>query len=111
MRRGRRRLITEIRRVPVEKPARRRHFDKSISEKTGVRHARYATPRAVAMSATVGIGRAILAGVNIIARVVRRRRTMVVVYQIRILMPVGYYILNPFLAMRGERLRRQSRQP
>lgn len=111
MRRSRRRLITEIRHAPDEKPAGRRHFDKSIPEKTGVRHTRYATTRAVAMPAPVGIGRTILAGVNIIARVVRRRRTVVVVYQIRILMPASYYILNPFRVMRGEWQRRQSRQP
>ena len=107
MRRGSRRLITEIRRVKVEKPARYRHFGKSIPEKTGIGHARHATARAVAMTAAVGIGRAILARVNIIARVVRRRCAVVLVCQPEILMSAGYYyILNPFRAMRGKWLRR-----
>jgi len=111
MRRGGGRLITEIRRAPVEKPGRSRHFDKSNSEKNGIRHTRYAAPRAVAMPATIGIGWAILTGVDVVARVVRRRRTVVVVYQPGILMPDGHNILNPFRAMRGKRLQRQSREP
>ena len=111
MRRGSGCLITKIRRSSVEKPAKGRRFGKSISEKTSIRHSRYATARTVAMPTTVSIGRAILAGVNVIARVVRRRRAVVVVCQPGILVPADYHILNPFCAMRGKRLRRQSRQP
>jgi len=95
-------LIAEIRGAPVEKPGRSRQFDKGIFEKAGIRHACHTAARTMTVPAAVGVGRAILAGMDVIARVVRRRRAMVVMYQFRLRVLDSQNISNPLRAMREE---------
>lgn len=68
MRRGAGHIITEIGSTTIIRPIRSGQFSKSIFKKTGISHtAACAAAWAMTMSATVSIGRTILAGVGIYA--------------------------------------------
>lgn len=79
MRRGAGRIITEIGGPAVIGPIRGWQFSKGIFKKSCIGHTTTCTAAwAMAMSATVRVGRTILAWMDVVARVSRRGYTMVI---------------------------------
>ena len=79
MRRSAGRIITEIGGPALIRPIRSGQFSKSIFKKPGIGHtAACAAAWAMAMPATVRVGRTILAWMDVVARVSRRGYTMVI---------------------------------
>jgi hypothetical protein len=83
-----RRPVAEICGAVGKKAGKRSEINKCVFAKSAACHAACATARAVAMPATIGVGRAILAGVGFNATVVERC-AMLIARQCRLLMRTG----------------------